>query len=68
MSASGPSGPLVYLSNGLVRACEIQLSHIGKNNGSPDLVCENVSVPLMNVVRVSMCHMLVCDLYFITIQ
>ena len=37
MSASGPSSPLVYLSDGLVRACEIQFSHIGKNNGSPDL-------------------------------
>ena len=35
MSASGPSGPLVYLSLELVR---------GKveNNGNPDLVCEEI--------------------------
>ena len=35
MSASGPSGPLVYLSLELVR---------GKveNNGNPDLVCEKI--------------------------
>ena len=30
-----------YLSNGLVRVCEIELSHIGKSNGNPNLVCEN---------------------------
>ena len=29
-----------YLSLGLVRVCEIKLSHMGKNNGNPDLVCE----------------------------
>ena len=52
-----------YLSHGLVRACEIELSH-----RNTDLVCENVRVPLMDVGRVSMCHMLVCDLYFITIR
>ena len=30
-----------YLSLGLVRVCEIELSHMGKNNWNPDLVCEN---------------------------
>ena len=29
-----------YLSHGLVRVCEIELSHMGKNQGNPDLVCE----------------------------
>ena len=35
-----------YLSHGLVRVsvCEIELSHIGKNNGNPDMVCENYYV------------------------
>ena len=30
-----------YLSLGLVWVCEIEISHMGKNNGNPDLVCEN---------------------------
>ena len=25
---------------GQVRVCEIEISHMGKNNGNPDLVCE----------------------------
>ena len=29
-----------YLCLGLVRVCEIEISHMGKNNGNPDLVCE----------------------------
>ena len=30
----------------LVQVCEIELSHIGKNNKNPDLVCEkNNSLP-----------------------
>ena len=29
-----------YLSLGLVRVCEIELSHMGKNSGNSDLVCE----------------------------
>ena len=29
-----------YLSHGLVWVCDIELSHMGKNNGNPDLVCE----------------------------
>ena len=29
-----------YLSLGLVRVCEIELSHMGKNSGNLDLVCE----------------------------
>ena len=40
MSASGPSGPLVYLSHGLVRVCEIEVSHMGKMNGNLNLVNE----------------------------
>ena len=31
-----------YLSLGLVQVCEIEISQIGKNNGNPDLVCENI--------------------------
>ena len=30
-----------YLSRRLVRVCEIELSHMGKNSGYPDLVCKN---------------------------
>ena len=29
-----------YLSHGLVPVCEIELSHIGTNNGYSDLVCQ----------------------------
>ena len=29
-----------YLSLGLVRVCKIEISHMGKNNGNPDLVGE----------------------------
>ena len=29
-----------YLCLGLVQVCEIEISHMGKNNGNPDLVCE----------------------------
>ena len=33
-----------YLSNGEVWVCEmIELSHMGRNNGNPDLVCEKES-------------------------
>ena len=28
-----------YLSLGLVWVCEIEISHMGKNNGNSDLVC-----------------------------
>ena len=31
-----------YLSNGLVRVCEIEFSHMSKNNKNPDLVCEKI--------------------------
>ena len=31
-----------YLSHGLVRVCEIELSHMGKNNGNSYLVCEKI--------------------------
>ena len=31
---------ILYLSLGLVRVCEIQISHMCKNHGYPDLVCE----------------------------
>ena len=30
-----------YLSLGLVCLCEIEFSHMGRNNGNPNLVCEN---------------------------
>ena len=30
-----------YVSLGLVWVCEIEISHIGKINGNPNLVCEN---------------------------
>ena len=30
------------ISHGLVRVCDIELSHMGKNNGNPDLVCEKI--------------------------
>ena len=29
-----------YLSHGLIRVCEIELSRMGQNNGNPDLVCK----------------------------
>ena len=29
-----------YLYHGMVRVCEIELSHMGKHNGNYDLVCE----------------------------
>ena len=29
-----------YLSLGLVRVCEIEISRMGKNNGYPNLVCQ----------------------------
>ena len=29
-----------YVSRGLVRVCEKELSNMGKSNGTPDLVCE----------------------------
>ena len=31
-----------HLSHRLVQVCEIEISHMGKNYGSPDLVCENI--------------------------
>ena len=34
--------PFVYLSHRLVWVCEIELSHMGKNKGNPDLVCEKL--------------------------
>ena len=30
-----------YLSHGLVRVCEIEFSHMGKNSGNSDLVSKN---------------------------
>ena len=33
---------MFVFSLGLVRVCEIEISHMGKNNGNPDLVCENI--------------------------
>ena len=34
---------------GLVQVCQIELSHMGKDNGNPDLVCEN-PVSLQNMM------------------
>ena len=31
-----------YLSQRLVRVCEIEISLVSKNNGNADLVCENI--------------------------
>ena len=31
-------------SVGLVRVCEIRLSHIDKNHANPDLACENYNI------------------------
>ena len=36
-----------YLSLGLIPVCEIELSHMGKNNRHPDLVCENFCLLLL---------------------
>ena len=35
------AGRFFYLSHGLVWLFEIELTHMAKNNGNPDLVCEN---------------------------
>ena len=36
---------LFYLSLvGLVRVCDVEYSHMGKNVGNPDLVCENIGI------------------------
>ena len=43
-----------YLSNGLVRVCEIELYHMGKNKGNPDLVCEN----LFSYALISTCQVI----------
>ena len=41
----------IYLSHGLVRVCEIELSHIGKNNGNPDLVSKNILSWMQSFMR-----------------
>ena len=48
---------LFYLSLvGLVRVCDVELSHMGKNVGNPDLVCENIGIThvfsCINICRV----------------
>ena len=40
LETCGFSGGGGYLFHGLVPVCEIELSHIGANNGYPDLVCQ----------------------------
>ena len=30
--------------------CEIEISQMGKNNGNPDLVCENTQMPTSYIV------------------
>ena len=42
---------IFYLSHGLVWVCEIELSHIGKNNGNPNLVCEKRTSGFLSWVR-----------------
>ena len=40
-----------YLFLWLVRVCEIEFSHMGKNSGNSDLVCEkntSITMPLMS--------------------
>ena len=43
-TACGRGAAVSYLFHGLVWVCEIELSHIlthmGKNNGNPDLLCD----------------------------
>ena len=41
---------IFYLSSGLARVCEIELSHMGKNNGNPDLVCENKHMHIVKLL------------------
>ena len=53
-----------YLSLGLVyiRVCEIDLSHMGKNNRNPDLVCKktctstNLNIPFIPNIRLLQHH------------
>ena len=33
--------------------CEIEISHMGKNNGNPNLVCEKVQCILTNELNMS---------------
>ena len=33
---------ILYLPLGLVRVCKIEISHVGKNKGNSDLVCETL--------------------------
>ena len=40
LHAAGVRLIIFYLSHGLVRGCGIELSHIGKDNVNPDLVCK----------------------------
>ena len=44
-----------YLSQGLVWVCELELSHMGKNNGIPDLVCEKFWYCNLHILSVCMC-------------
>ena len=39
-----------YLSLGLVWVCEIEIYHIGKNKGNPDVVCEKMSCLIWNQI------------------
>ena len=40
-----------YLFHGLVLVCEIELSHIGKNNENPNVVCEKRTSVFLSWVR-----------------
>ena len=50
-----------YLSHGLAQVCEIELSHMGTNNESPDLVCEE------NMNKISMMKIPIIVLKNITV-
>ena len=40
-----PGAVRYYLSLELVQVCEKEISHMGKNNGNPDLECEKNHLP-----------------------
>ena len=58
-----------YFSHGLVRVCEIELSHMNKNNGNPDLVCDKY-LYLMNwlICSLFMLNSSVKEIYIIFVK
>ena len=51
VSNAGPMDPFVYLPRGLVRVCETDLSHMGKNNGNRNLVCKKILMASLILVQ-----------------